>query len=108
MALRNLVGESAAGAAASYPIGVPTGSHKATFDSLTISTKGADVSADIKVSIIDGARTRWAAYLRNGQIYGAHFNDIGDIQLNNDTLTVATTSGGAGVIVATAAVIHIE
>ena len=107
MALRNFTGESAADAAASHSISVPTGTTVADFKSLTVSTRGADLAADIKIAITDGGRERWIAYLRSGQIHAAHFSDIGNIILANtpSTLGITTGAGGAGCIVVTSAVV---
>jgi len=108
MALRNLWSESTAGQPKSHVINVPTGSKIAYFDSLTVSTHGADVAADVGITIVNNGRTKWGAWLRSAQIYGAHFSDIGDIELTSNDLTVETTSGGAGVIVSVAAVVNIR
>jgi hypothetical protein len=108
VALRNFTGESGADAAGNHSISVPTGTTSVHFQSLTVSTRGADIGADVKVAITDGGRERWIAYLRSGQIHAAHFNDIGKIILANNpsTLGITTGAGGAACIVVVSAVVE--
>ena len=95
MPLRNFTGESAANTAKTHSISVGTvGS--VNFKSLTISTRGADQAADIKIAITDGGRERWIVWLRESQIHGAHFSEIGDIILANTPSTLEITTGAAG------------
>ena len=106
--LRNFTGESGANAAGTHSISVPTGTNYVYFKSLTVSTRGADIGADVKIAITDGGRERWIAYLRSGQVHAAHFNDIGKIILANtpSSLGITTGAGGAGCIVVTSAVVE--
>jgi hypothetical protein len=101
MALRNFTGESGANAAAVHTISIPEGTTSADFRSLTVSTRGADQAADIKIAITDSGRERWIVWLRNAQIHGGHFSNIGKIILANtpSTLTITTGAAGAGSIV---------
>lgn len=108
MALRNFFGESGTNAAATHTIPLPDGCTHADFRSLTISTHGGDVAADVEISILDGGRKRWGAWLRSDKLYGAHFSLIGKIILANKptTLQIYTGAGGANVIVSVACVIE--
>ena len=108
MALRNYTGESGADAAATHTINIPAGSNVANFKSLTVSTRGADQAADIKIAITDGGRERWIVWLRNAQIHGGHFANIGNIILANSpsSLTITTGAAGAGSIVVVSCVVE--
>jgi len=101
MALRNFTGESAADSVATHTISIPEGSTVANFKSLTVSTRGADQGADIKVAITDSGHERWIVWLREAVIHGGHFDHIGNIILANtpSTLTITTGAGGASCIV---------
>lgn len=103
--LRNFTGESTADAAATHAISIPTGTNLVTFQSLTISTRGADIAADVKVAITVNAREVWIAWLRSGQIHGGHFANIGDIAVDGKALGITTVAGGASCIVVTSAVV---
>lgn len=105
MALRNIFGESSANASATHSVSFDTSTtNRIKFHSLTITTRAANIGADVKVSILDGARERWVAYLRSGQIYGMHFDNIGEIIIANGACSITTSAGGAGCIVVTSAV----
>jgi len=108
MALRNYTGESGANAAATHTINIPDGSNVANFKSLTVSTYGADIGADVKIAITDGGRERWVAYLRSAKVFGEHFVNIGNIILANSpsTLQITTTGGGGSCIVVVSCVVE--
>lgn len=106
MPVQNIVGESGANAAATHTVPIRSDTKIVKFESLTVSTQGADIGADVKVSILDGNRERWVAYLRSGKVYDAHYNDIGDIIISNGSCSIKTTAGGASCVVATSAVVY--
>ena len=110
MALRNFTGESAADSVATHTINIPDGTQSVDFKSLTVSTRGADQAADIKVAITDGGRERWIVWLRNAQIHGGHFDSIGKIIMANtpSTLQITTTAAGAGSIVVVSCVVDAD
>lgn len=108
MALRNIFEESAANAAAEHTIPIKTDTSIVNFQSLTVTTYGADISADVKVTIKDGGRERWGFYLRSGVGFGAHFDDIGDIIITNGSCSISTGAAGAGVIVAVSAICELK
>ena len=105
--LRNFTGESGADAAATHSIAVPDGTVSVFFQSLTVSTRGGDIGADVKIAITDGGRERWIVYLRSGKVYSGHFDSIGNIQLSNSpsSLGITTSAGGTGCIVVVSAVL---
>lgn len=107
MALRNITGESGVDAAAEHSVPIKSDTNRVDFDSLTISTRGADIAADVKIAIKDGNRERWVAYLRSAQIFGGHFNDIGEIIITNGSCSIETSSGGGSVIVVVSAVCNV-
>lgn len=108
MALRNIFGESEADSAAEHTVPIKSNTSIVNFQSLTITTYGADISKDVKVTIKDGSRERWGFYLRNGVGFGAHFDDIGDIIIANGSCSISTGAAGTGVIVSASAVCELK
>ena len=108
MALKNYTGESGAGSAKTHTLDIPAGAVIANFQSLTISVRGADLSADVSISIVDDGVTRWNAYLRNGTAAATtktvwEFHP-GEIIIRGNTLTITTGAGGAGAVLVVSAV----
>lgn len=95
--------ESSANTSKTHTPQVPTNTEYINFESLTISTRGADVAADVGIAIKDGSNTVWKAWLRSGQVFGAHFANIGTIPFKG-VMTIVTDQGGSSVVVVTSCV----
>lgn len=106
MALRNFTGESAVNTAKTHDLTIPEGSNFAKFFSLTISSRGGDISEDTKIAITDSGRERWIFYMRSGGTGRAHFTKLGKIILANTptSLQITTAAAGADVIIVVSAV----
>jgi len=93
---------SAADGPAIHTIPMPADTRYVDITSLTISTRGADVSNDISVIIQDvqpyTTISRWQVWLRSAQIFGGHFASIGMIPIEHGNMQISTANGGTGVI----------
>lgn len=74
---------------------------------ITVSTKGADIAADIVVTITNAASETYIINMRSGQVYGVVENFDQPI-VSRGTLTVTATAGGAGCISTIAAVYEVR
>ncbi len=95
----SFTGESAVNTAKTHTLDTPSTTDWVDIKSLTITTRGGDIAADISIKIQDNGVDRWIAWLRSGKIYGAHFSDIDVIKLNSGVLQIVTAAGGADVVV---------
>ena len=91
--------ESTANATKTHILNIPGKTKWVDVKSLTISTRGADVAADISITIQDDGAPRWKVWLRSAQIFGGHFPNIGVIPLSSGKMKIVTAAGGSGVIV---------
>lgn len=88
---------SASNTANTHTLGVPGDTAWVDITSLTISSRGGDISADVKVTIYDNNTERWSVSLRSGQVFGGHFSNIGIIPIKNGVMKIHTDAGGASV-----------
>ena len=96
-------GESTANTEKTHTPQVPTNSNVINIESLTVSTRGGDIAADVGIYIKDAGNTVWSAFLRSGQVFGAHFSNIGAFPING-AITVVTDDAGSNCIVVTSMV----
>ena len=93
---------SAADGATTHTIPMPGDTRWVKIESLTVSTRGADIAADISITIQDvqpyKTIERWRVWLRNAQIFGGHFASIGTVHIENGIMRIHVDAGGAGVI----------
>ena len=97
--LRVMTGDSAANTEKTHTVAKP-GGKKIYIYSLSVSTSGADISADAEILIKDNAVTVWKFMLRTAVSFGGFmtFSDC-PIPIRDGNLTIVTGEGGAGVIV---------
>ena len=95
---------SAANTAHTHVLGISGDTEWVDIKSLTVSSRGGDISADVGVTIYDNNTERWTVWLRSAQIFGGHFPNIGIIPIKNNIMKIHTDAGGANVIVAVSCV----
>jgi protein subunit release factor B len=104
MALKNYTGESADNTAGTHTLDTISGVNCADFKSLTVSVRGANAGADIKIAIVDDGIDRWVAWIRSGSVPRPMTLLPGQIITRGNTLTITTGAGGTGCIVVVSAV----
>lgn len=72
--------------------------------SLTVSTSGADLAADMGVKITTGSGQTWNVELRSGKVFGGHFEFSHPIVSRGD-ITIVADAGGA-LVVSTLSVVY--
>ena len=101
-------GASAAGGAKTNTLTAPavnSGTSKVKkilIHSITVTTSGADISADVGILLTKVATSEtWNAELRSGKVFGSHFTFPHPIDCGHGNVTIVTDAGGAGVVVTT-------
>ena len=107
MAHHTMTGVSADNTAKTHTIDAPevnsssTNKKKIILHSITVTTSGADIAADVGV-LITASHTgdTWNAELRSGKVFGMDkvFGPNG-WDCGHDDVTIVTDAGGAGVVV---------
>jgi hypothetical protein len=94
------------GANAANALTIARGNKKRIFiKSLTVSTSGADIAADISVIIEDNDVDVWKCILRSGQVYGGHFDFGKGLPIRNGDCDIDVSAGGA-LVVTTVSVVY--
>jgi hypothetical protein len=67
---------------------------------ITVTTKGADLAADMGVLLTTSTAETWNAELRSGKVFGAHFSFYNPIDcgIEDGNVTIVADAGGASVV----------
>jgi hypothetical protein len=74
---------------------------KILIHSITVTTSGGDIAADVGILLTKASGETWNAELRSGKVFGAHFPFPHPIDCGHGNVTIVTDAGGAGVVVTT-------
>jgi hypothetical protein len=108
-----MTGDSAANTAKTHTITAPavnsgtSKKKKVVIHSITVSTKGADIAADVGVLLTKANGETWNVELRSGKVFGGHFNFDHPIDCGHGDVTITTDAGGASVVVTTSVVYEV-
>ena len=105
--INSTVGTSSANSAKTTTITMPSNKKRIFIRNLTLTTKGADIAADVTIDIKDNGTTVWSAALRSGKVFGGIWDFNKGLPIRNGDCTIVVAAGGAGVITVTSIIYEI-
>jgi hypothetical protein len=75
--------------------------------SITVTTSGADIAADVGIAVADNGTTIWNGELRSGKVFGGHFAFPAPIPIRAGNCVITVDAGGASVVTVTSVIYEI-
>ena len=98
MAVLTANGTSSANTELTVTISLPSNKSRIFIRTLTVTTKGADISGDVDIAINDNETLTYPIALRSAEVCGGHFDFGKGIPIRGGDCTIVVDAGGASVI----------